>query len=264
MLQKQHPCQKDDDDLDDAEIPDDETAEYDWLVIETALEVVAALASALGEQAGELWKIFETPVLKYASSQERFERSAAIGTTADCIESMKAACTPFTKRMLTIFLKRLRDEDPETKSNAAFGTGLLCLHSEDRAQILPQYTSVFGLLEPMLDAGATGGDGDAAARLIDNAAGCVSRMIKAAPQSVPLEHVLPRLIDLLPLKNDYRENEPVYDMMIMLYQAQEPTILGLRSQVVPVLDKVLSPPEDQLSKEMKGKVEQLAQFLGKQ
>ena len=94
ILQKQHPCQKDEDDLDEADIPEEETAEYDWLCIETALEVVAALSTALGPQFGELWKVFEAPVLKYASSQERFERSASVGTMADCIEGMATAAHP--------------------------------------------------------------------------------------------------------------------------------------------------------------------------
>lgn len=259
ILQKQHPCQKDEDDF-DGEIMADETAEYDWLVIETALEVVAAVSAALGEQAGELWKIFETPIMKFASSQERFERSSAVGTTADCVESMKSSCTPYTKRILTMLLKRLRDEDPEVKSNAAFGTGLLCLHSHDTSQILPAYSTILGLLEPMLDKSDTNSD-DASARLLDNAAGCVSRMIKAHPQNVPLEQVLPPLISLLPLKNDFRENEPVYDLIVSLYQADEPVIQRLTKEIKPLLQTVLGEPEDQLSPELKVKVQQLAQFL---
>ena len=105
VLQKQHPCQKDEDELDDAEVLAEESAEYDWLAIETALEVITALASALGPQFSELWKIFETPIMKYASSQERFERSAAVGSMGECIEAMGAGCTPYTSRMMRVFLK---------------------------------------------------------------------------------------------------------------------------------------------------------------
>lgn len=261
ILQKQHPCQKDEDDLDDTELPEDETAEYDWLIIETALEVVAALSFALGEQFGQLWKIFETPVLKYASSQERFERSASVGTLGECIEGMGAGCTPFTKRMMAILTKRLRDEDPEAKSNAAFGTGLLCLNSTDKKEVLPNYNSILGFLEPMLDAPAASDTDEARARLVDNAAGCLGRMIKGSPESIPLPHVLPRLVELLPLKNDFRENEPVFDMIISLYQAQEPTMQSLTPQMMPVLQKVMGPPEDQITAETRAKLQQLAQFI---
>ncbi|KJY00373.1 importin subunit beta-4 like protein [Zymoseptoria brevis] len=260
ILQRQHPCQKDEDDFDEPAAMEGESAEYDWLVVETAMEVVAGLSTALGEQFGELWKIFETPLFKFASSQEHFERSAAIGTMADCIESMGAGCTPYTQRMMKLLLKRLSDEDPETKSNAAFGMGLLCANSNDGKEILPQYNTVLGMLEPLLQTSKAGAS-ESEARLLDNAAGCVSRMIKKSPESVPLEHVLPRLVELLPLKEDFRENEPVFDMIISLYQAQNPVAQGATQQLMPVFEKVLGPPEDQLSDETRAKLTELVKYL---
>ncbi|KAK3705734.1 hypothetical protein LTR37_013177 [Vermiconidia calcicola] len=263
VLQKQHPCQKDEDDFDEAEPLDEESAEYDWLIVETALEVVAALSTALGEQFGELWRIFETPIMKFASSQERFERSSAVGTIADCIESMGAASTPYTQKIMRVFLKRLSDEDPETKSNAAFGTGLLCEKSTDAKEVLSNYGAILGKLEPLLDGSSSGvaGTDDPRARLLDNAAGCVSRMIKKSPQHVPLEDVLPRLIEILPLKEDYDENGPVYDMIVFLYQQQNGVIQGLTGQLMPVFEKVLGQPEEQLTDEVRGKVTQLVEYL---
>lgn len=262
ILEKQHPCQRDDDDFEDLEVPSDETAEYDWLVIETAMEVIAGLAVALGDQFGEMWKMFESLLLKYASSQERFERSAAVGTMADCIEAMKGGCTPHTKRMMTIFAKRLQDEDPETKSNAAFGTGLLCSHSTDK-DIVSNYGPILQILEPVLDANNAKSTDDSRARLVDNAAGCLARMIKAHPEAIPLPQVLPRLVELLPLRNDFRENEPVFDMIVAMFQAQEPTIQGLTGQLLPVLEAVMGPPEDQISDETRSKLGELIQYLRK-
>ncbi len=37
---------------------------HDWLVIDTALDVVVGLAVALGPAFAELWKIFEKPVME--------------------------------------------------------------------------------------------------------------------------------------------------------------------------------------------------------
>lgn len=260
-LQKQHPCQKDEDDLDEDAPAEDESAEYDWLVIETAMEVVGSLSAALGEQSGELWKIFETPIMKYASSQERFERSCAVGTIADCIDAMGPSCTPYTQRMMRTFLKRLSDEDVETKSNAAFGTGMLCEKSANSKEILSNYNTILGKLEPLLDASPSATAGDSQARLLDNAAGCVARMIKNSPQHVPLEDVLPRLVDILPLKEDFGENEPVYDMIITLYQQQNEVVQKMTERLMPIFEKVLGPPEDQLKEETKGKVQQLVAYL---
>lgn len=262
ILQKQHTCQKDEDDLDELDAPDSESSEYDWLVIETALEVIAAMATALGPQFSELWKIFESQVMKYASSQERYERSATVGAMADCIEAMGSGCTPFTGRFMKMFQKRLGDEDSESKSNAAFGAGLLCLHSTDAKEVLSAYPSILSSLEPLLHASTAAASPEA--RLLDNAAGCVARMIKKSPDNVPLEQVLPQLVQLLPLKEDYRENEPVFDMLIALYQQQNGVVMGLTQQLMPIFEKVMGPPEDQLSDETKGRVGQLVQYLRSQ
>ena len=259
-LQKQHPCQKDEDDFDDPEPADEESAEFDWLVVECAMDVIAGLSSALGEQFGELFKIFESPMMKYASGQERFERATAVGSMADCIQGMGAASGPYTKKLMNIFLKRLSDEDPETKSNACFGTGLLCEKSTDQKTILSNYGTIFGKLEPLLEATPEGSD-DPHVRLLDNAAGCVARMVKAYPQNVPLEEVLPRLVDILPLKQDYDENVPVFEMIISLYQQQNSTIQGLTNKLIPIFEQVLGPPEEQLSDDLKGKVTQLVDYL---
>nr|POF17847.1 putative importin subunit beta-4 [Quercus suber] len=260
ILQKQHPCQKDDDDLDEADVADIENSEYDWLTIESALEIIAALAVVLGPQFAELWKIFEQPILKYASSQERFERSAAVGTIADCVEAMGDGCTPFTPKLMRLLLKRLTDEDPETKSNAAFGMGLLCANSSDAKEILGNYNTILGHLEPLLHS-SNSSSGDSQARLLDNAAGCVSRMIKKSPDNVPLEQVLPRLVELLPLKEDFRENEPVFDMIVSLYQAQNGVIRSQTDSLMPVFQKVLGPPDDQISDETRTKIQQLVAYL---
>jgi hypothetical protein len=88
-------------------------------------------------------------------------------------------------------------------------------------------------------------------------------MIKAHPEAVPLPQVLPRLVELLPLRNDFRENEPVFDMVIAMFQAQEPTIQGLSGQLIPVLEAVMGPPEDQISEETRSKLGELVQYLRK-
>ena len=55
-------------------------------------------------------------------------------------------------------------------------------------------------------------------RCRDNAAGCVSRLILKHPERVPVADVLPALIssEVLPLKEDYQENEPVWKMIVLM------------------------------------------------
>ncbi|KAK3315875.1 armadillo-type protein [Apodospora peruviana] len=241
LITRSHPCQQDlGDEDEDQEV--EGTSEYDWLVIDTALDVVIGLAVALGPAFSELWKIFEKPILKFAASEsENIERSTGVGVIAECAANMEGAVTPYTAKLLTLLLKRLSDPDQETRSNAAYATGQLIYNSTDSATYLPKYETILQKLAPMLQIQE--------ARLRDNAAGCVSRMIIAHPDRVPIGDVLPVLVGLLPLKEDYEENSPVYECIFKLYEQGEPTIQQLTPKLIPVYEAVLSPPAEQLDDE---------------
>lgn len=204
MITRSHPAQQDLGDDEDPETAQaDESSEYDWLLIDTALDVIIGMATALGDQFGELWKVFQKPVMKFASSQTNYERSTAIGVIAECTQAMGGAVTPYTETLLKLLLHRLDDEDAETKSNAAYATGLLVYHSNDTATYLPRFNTILQKLEPLLRTQV--------ARTLDNACGCVSRMIMAHPDKVPIGDIMPVLISMLPLKEDFEENKPIFD-----------------------------------------------------
>lgn len=186
----------------------EELSEYDWLLVDTVLDVVIALATSLGETFGQLWKIFEKPIVKLASSSDAIERAASVGVIAECIRGMGNQVTPFTTSLLRLLLHRMNDEDPETKSNAAFATGLLVQNTNNNGEILNAFNTILAKLEPLFEMHK--------ARAVDNAAGCVSRMIMKHQEHVPLGVVLPALLQLLPLKEDVEENEPIYTMIVRL------------------------------------------------
>jgi hypothetical protein len=255
VITKRHPCQQDLGDEADEDILD-ESSEYDWLVIETAMEVVTCLAVALGSQFAELWKMFEKPIVKYASSQESTERSAAVGTIAECVGNMGAGCTEYTTGLLKLLLHRLSDEDPETKSNAVYGIGLLCEKTTNDDEIVKALPTIFSKIEPLLDA-------QDQARLLDNTAGCVSRFLAKHPEKLPIAEVLPRLVNLLPLREDYEENKPVFGMIVKLYQRNDPTVQQLTPRLMPIFEQVMSSSDDQLEDETRSQLVELVQYLRK-
>jgi hypothetical protein len=207
IITRSHPCQQDlGDEEDEQEV--EGSSEYDWLVIDTALDVIIGLSMAMGPNFGEVWKIFEKPVMKFASSNETIERSTAVGVIAECTANMGSAVSPFTSKLMTLLVHRLSDEDNETKSNAAYATGQLVFNSNETEVYLPHYNTILSKLEPMLQIQES--------RILDNAAGCVSRMIMKHPDRVPISEVLPVIVNLLPLKEDFEENKPVYECIYKL------------------------------------------------
>ncbi|KAF2396887.1 ARM repeat-containing protein [Trichodelitschia bisporula] len=257
IITKHHPCQQDlGDDGEDA--APEESSEYDWLVIDTAIDCITCLSAALGPDFGQIWKNFEKPLIKYASSQESIERTAAIGGIAECISNMEGGCTPFTTSLMRVLTRRIGDEDMDTKINAIYGIGLLCEKSDDTAEITKNYPSILTQLEPFLTSDTPN------KRLLDNSAGCVSRMIKKHPQNVPLQEVLPRLVELLPAKEDFAENNPAFQCIVSLYHHQEPTIQTLTAVLAPKIQQVLSPPEEQLDETTRAQLLELVQYLQQQ
>lgn len=254
IITKSHPCQQDMGD-DEFEVEEDaESSEYDWLVIDTALDVAIGLAVALGGQSSETWKVFMKPVMKFASSQTAFERSTAIGVIAECTANMGSSVTEFTEPLLKLLLHRLTDEDPETKSNAAYATGQLIFHSTASQLYLPSYNSILTKLEPLLHTQH--------ARTLDNACGCVCRMIMAHQDKVPVADIMPVLVDLLPLKEDYEENKPIYECIAGLYEQENETIYELTPKLIPIFAAILSDPVAQLDIDTRAKVINVVKFIG--
>ncbi|TGZ78217.1 putative importin beta-4 subunit [Ascodesmis nigricans] len=257
VLQKQHPCQIDEDDLEEHDIETLESAEYDWAVIDAAMEVCLGLAEALGEQYAEVWKIVSPHVIKYASSQDSRERSTAVGVVAESVKHMGASVTPFTKKILQLLMHRLSDEDGDTKANSIYAIGVLAISSQDNAEIVGAYQKIFGKLERVLSGGETH------QRVLDNTAGCVSRMVLAHADQVPLQELLNALVGLLPLKEDFEENEPVFDMLYALFDQQKPEVFNITQRLIPVFSVVLgNEPEGQLEPQTREKVIKLVQWVG--
>ncbi|ETN39345.1 uncharacterized protein HMPREF1541_05568 [Cyphellophora europaea CBS 101466] len=256
LITKKHICQQgmDDEDLDDEGL---ETTELDWLVVDNAMDVISGLAAALGPSFLELWKIFEKQVFRYASGGENLGRASACGVLAEVITSMKDGVTPLTNSLLPLLLRRLSDEDAQTKSNAAYAVGRLVEMSNDDAAIVKAYPTILQKLENML--------GISERRCIDNASGCVARLIIKHKDNVPVSEVLPALVNsgALPLKQDYQENEPVWKMIVGLYRQQDPTVQSLTPKLAPIMMSVLE-GDEQLTEEVKKEVQALVDHLRSQ
>lgn len=255
LITKKHPCQADiaEEELD---IEDMEGTELEWLVIDSAMDVISGLATALGPSFMELWKIFEKPVMRYASGPENLGRASACGVLSEIIVGLDASVTPITNQLMTILLKRMSDEDDQTKSNAAYAAGRLVEKSSDNTTISKAYPTILSKLENLLTIDA--------ARCKDNAAGCVSRMILKNKSAVPLSEVLPALVNILPLKDDFQENEPVWQMIITLYHEQDSNVQGLTPKLAPIMLSVLGEPEEQLTDEVRSQLQGLVDHLRSQ
>lgn len=210
LITRSHPCQQDLGEEEEEEEEDSElgSSEYDWLVIDTALDVITGLAAALGPAFAELWKILEKPIVKLTSSQEDLQRSTAVGTIAEIIKYTGPAISPFTASLGQTLARRLSDPDLLAKSNAAYAIGLLVFHSTETDKTIPMLPQLWEKLEPLLSVSEM--------RMTDNVAGCLCRLMMKHPDDGFVAQALPPVANVLPLTEDYEENEPIYECIYKL------------------------------------------------
>ncbi|KAJ3012062.1 hypothetical protein HKX48_006511 [Thoreauomyces humboldtii] len=265
VLQKEHSCQIQDE-LDDDEMAssphgrngrteedDEEQAEYDAILISNAADLVGALANALGPGFAVYFHQF-LPLIKkyYKESRPVSDRSMAIGVIAECAFGLKNGVTPFTNDMLAISIRALADEEEEVRSNAAYAVGVLIENSD--TDLSRHYVQVLQQLRPMFRASP-------GTNTADNASGAVCRMILKNPTLIPLDQVLPVVLDHLPIKRDFEENEPVYRCLLQLIRANNPLLLQSMSRMLNIFAQVLSPPENQLKDKTRADILELLATL---
>lgn len=150
---------------------------------------------------------------------------------------MKSEITPTTEPLLELFYQALSDEEAEVQCNAAFAAGLLVEHSQK--DLSPQYLHLLSALRPLFE--VPQGAPLSRWKAHDNAIGAVSRLIVRNTAAVPLDHVLPILINPLPLRHDFLENPPVFKAIFHLFGTNPQALHPYSDKLLEVFRAALEP-----------------------
>lgn len=153
-------------------------------------------------------------------------RGVAVGALAELAEHMQGHMAPHLERVMPLLLRELRAEDPVNRQNAAFAAGVLVEGCGAQA-VAPYVSQLLQALHPLF------GPKEAAGTR-DNAAGCVGRLLLAAPPAqplVPVDAVLPVLLGALPPSEDLGEAAPAYRALAHLLLAGEAVLLRISAHV---------------------------------
>jgi len=150
---------------------------------------------------------------------------------------MKSEITPTTEPLLELFYQALSDEEPEVRCNAAFASGLLVEYSQK--DLSPQYLHLLSAIRPLFEVPPNATLSRWKAH--DNAVGAVSRLIVRNTAAVPLDHVLPILINALPLRHDFLENPPVFKAIFHLFGTNPQALHPYSDKLLGVFRAVLEP-----------------------
>lgn len=169
---------------------------------------------------------------------------------------MKSAVTPHTETLLELFYRALSDPEPEVLTNACFASGLLVEHSG--MDLSPQYLHLLAAYRPIFNVANDAPVARLNAR--DNAVGAVSRLIKRNHVAVPLDQVLPVLLDAMPLKHDFLENRSAFGAIFLLFNTQPQVLAPYLDRLLQIFTFVLDPSgPDMVGDEVRA---QLIQLIG--
>ncbi|KAG1652178.1 Importin-4 [Nymphon striatum] len=177
-----------------------DNSEIEMLLVEYALEVIPALAKACPME--QIHPYFESLLPHIISLTEKSctvsEKSVSIGTLAEVIDVAKKGIQPFIKHLLPVFLKGMKDEDDEVRSNSVYGLGVLALHSGEKLN--QEYPRILMSVSNMLSK-------EDCPTPLDNICGAIAKLILANVEIMPLKEDLDFLKEIL-LNQNYKNNSP--------------------------------------------------------
>jgi hypothetical protein len=130
------------------------------------------------------------------------------------------------------------------RRNSAFCLGVL-IDSTGKA-LGPNFLQILQWLYPLCVRKANQLAFDTGGADIDNALSAVSKMIRIAPELVPLEQVLPVMVAALPLRADPSEGPSVYGILVTLLMNNNPVAFNNLPAIIHVFAHVVSPDSKDL------------------
>jgi len=181
----------------------------------------------------------ETLVIYLEPTATNFIRQEVTGSIAEIVQNMGPEIITHLDLIMPIVIRAMSDTFPPASSNAVFCCGILCEYGKENT--IKYYTEIFSLLPKLLQPNQY-------LELADNAASLIGRIIINTPQNVPLplDQLLPALLQSIPLKKDFEENPSVYGAIFTLFSVQHPAIAPFVPKLVEVFCMLITNPTIQL------------------
>lgn len=227
----------------DGEDPEEDSSEYENLLISSAMDLVGEMANVLGAEFEGPLRTFVPKINKYyAPGRSVAERAAATSTIGALTVGMKEHITEFTMPMLTVLSHAVTDEDLGVRTNAVYAAGVLI---ENTNMVLEEhYAPLLTALQPALALPADKSQPTEAQALKDNAVGCLARMVSKNSKVLPMDTVFPLIFGGLPLLYDNAEWAPVLQLTIGLISVNDPVATQNIDDILRLFAHVLATPAD--------------------
>lgn len=215
--------------------------DHDQVVIDAVADLVSALAKYMGPSFVPYFTEFHKLLLKFTKpARTHSDRAMAIGCYAEVFAYIGQPCLNFAEQLFPILQAGLADPAEGVRRNSAYCLAVLV--EKAGTALVPHYMNFLQWLHPVcvhnIESKKSSGSGGPD---VDNAIAAVSKMINFSPNTIPLNHVIPVILDALPMHGDNNEGPIVYGCLSNLVQVNESNTVSLISRVIGAFAEALSP-----------------------
>ncbi|KAM9961215.1 hypothetical protein ACTFIR_004052 [Dictyostelium discoideum] len=246
---------EDDGGNDDDNFDEDEDTEFQ--LIDMACECIIELANVIGQEF-KLYLDASLPFLFKLSRSSTIHHSikaVVIGTIAECFKLIGSDYSAYLPRILKFTWKALKNQDESAKVQrvCCFLLGVTLQNSIKATQ--DQYLQTLQLISPIIM------KQDQDPLVLDNAIGCICRMIAGNQSFVPVATALPVLISKLPIQKDHEEIDPVLNALLVLFNTQFDLIAPHTQTIVQSLAPYMNKSKYPLKQTTFDKIQQIIHSL---
>jgi importin-4 len=219
---------------------DDEDADHDNLVMDATCDLISGMAKVIGAGFVQYFEKFKKPLLKYTKPSRSYsDRAMVIGCYAEVMKEIGPDAAKYADSIFPVVQVGLTDSMEAVRRNSAYCVGVLAeiLPAESLAPHVPQ---LLQWLHPLCMRNTDVVMTDMGGADVDNALSSVARIMKSCLSAIPIQHVLPVILNAMPLRSDYNEAIFIYEVLTHLIQENEPTALSMMPQMLTVFAQAIS------------------------
>lgn len=160
---------------------DDEDADDRMMMFEYAIDLIPALAKAMGSEFKPfLVKMYTQLMLMTQKNHDVDEKIQVIGVFAQSFKHVPEFIELYQDRMISLFEEMLAEKDDGINRNVAFACGVFC--QKNLKPMLPHFPRVLKVLGRVYEESEL-------LEAKENALAALARLIMISPENVPVEEV---------------------------------------------------------------------------
>jgi len=211
LLKREHPCQL------VREAYDEDESELALFTV--TMDTISRFARVYGQ-------LFITPIEQFLMCLQPYlvpeatvdYKNVSIATIAEIAQELKDHFKPYCETFLPISIEMINaHSEKSVKHNAIYCSGLLAQYGGETTH--KYFGSLTQALSPVCSL-----DPVKYNTVVDNACGALARMINSNPNIMPINDIMPIILNLLPLRDDMEPSIAIHEAIFNLIQANHSSV----------------------------------------